>query len=42
MVLGIIDMEGKYGMTEHSMAIQVSSIDEAIIFQTQLNQKNST
>ena len=26
----IIDMEGKYGMTEHSMAIQVSSIDEAI------------
>jgi hypothetical protein len=23
-------MEGKYGMTEHSMAIQVSSIDEAI------------
>ena len=26
----IIDMEGKYGMTEHSMAIHVSSIDEAI------------
>ena len=25
----IIDMEGNYGMTEHSMAIQVSSYDEA-------------
>jgi hypothetical protein len=25
----IIDMEGNYGMTEHSMAIQVSTYDEA-------------
>ena len=26
----IIDMEGKYGMTQHSMAIQVDNLEEAI------------
>ena len=35
----VIDMEGKYGMTQHAMAIEVDSIEDAKILQSVLQSK---